>query len=189
MANETLKELRYNGQKVVAEVARRDALGKTINRNYLTTPLLIQEDKAIFTNNDTHTFTYNDVYTALKALDTRSYLSAYVTYRITFINLNDNYTPSISINGAVISRVPIALQGAEWNIIEVTMLNNGEIANFDSIVKIYGNDDRQNAYAVAVNIPQYSNSLTISMSGDTSASTYVAVNIEVIGALVRDAQY
>lgn len=36
MAQTTLSELTYNGQKVVVEVARRDALGRTINTTYKT---------------------------------------------------------------------------------------------------------------------------------------------------------
>ena len=36
MAQETLKELRYDGSKVIAEVARRDALGRTIDATYAT---------------------------------------------------------------------------------------------------------------------------------------------------------
>ena len=36
MAQETLKELRYDGSKVIAEVARRDALGRTIDATYKT---------------------------------------------------------------------------------------------------------------------------------------------------------
>lgn len=37
MAQTTLSELTYNGQKVVVEVARRDALGRKIDTTYLTT--------------------------------------------------------------------------------------------------------------------------------------------------------
>lgn len=36
MANETLKELKYNGNKVVTEVARRDAQGRVIHTTYPT---------------------------------------------------------------------------------------------------------------------------------------------------------
>lgn len=43
MANETLKELKYNGKKVISEVARRDALGRTINTTYATKSDIISE--------------------------------------------------------------------------------------------------------------------------------------------------
>lgn len=36
MAQETLAELKYNGKKVISEIARRDALGRTINTTYAT---------------------------------------------------------------------------------------------------------------------------------------------------------
>ena len=45
MAQETLKELKYNGKKVIAEVARRDALGRIIDTTYLTDVQLISEDE------------------------------------------------------------------------------------------------------------------------------------------------
>lgn len=35
MANETLKELKYDGKKIVAEVARRDAKGNVIDKTYI----------------------------------------------------------------------------------------------------------------------------------------------------------
>ena len=45
MAEETLKELKYNGSKVIAEVARRDDEGNKIPNTYLTDVQLISEDE------------------------------------------------------------------------------------------------------------------------------------------------
>lgn len=47
MARETLKELKYNGQKVIAEVARRDAAGRTISTTYALRSEIISERIAI----------------------------------------------------------------------------------------------------------------------------------------------
>ena len=45
MAQETLKELRYNGSKVIAECARRDEEGNRIASTYLTDVQVISEDE------------------------------------------------------------------------------------------------------------------------------------------------
>ena len=45
MAQETLKELKYNGSKVIAEVARRDGEGNRIASTYLTDVQVISEDE------------------------------------------------------------------------------------------------------------------------------------------------
>ena len=45
MAQETLKELRYDGSKVIAEVARRDGEGNKIPDTYLTNVQVISEDE------------------------------------------------------------------------------------------------------------------------------------------------
>lgn len=44
MANETLKELKYNGKKIVAEVARRDAKGNVIDKTYIKSTDSIDAD-------------------------------------------------------------------------------------------------------------------------------------------------
>ena len=45
MAQETLKELKYNGSKVIAECARRDDEGNKIASTYLTDVQIISEDE------------------------------------------------------------------------------------------------------------------------------------------------
>lgn len=47
MAQETLKELKYDGKKVIAEVARRDALGRTIDTTYATKSEISTGDSVI----------------------------------------------------------------------------------------------------------------------------------------------
>ena len=44
MANETLKELKYDGKKIVAEVARRDAKGNVIDKTYIKSTDSIDAD-------------------------------------------------------------------------------------------------------------------------------------------------
>lgn len=76
MAQETLKELKYNGSKVIAEVARRDDEGNRIVSTYLTDVQIISEDEinAAFET----VFGKNTTTTLKKILDARK--SAYCLF-------------------------------------------------------------------------------------------------------------
>ena len=85
MAEETLKELKYNGSKVIAEVARRDDEGNKIPSTYLTDVQLISEDEI-----DTafeSVFGKNTTTTLKKLLDaTKSAYSLFSNYEGTSVN-------------------------------------------------------------------------------------------------------
>ena len=56
MANETLKELQYDGKKIISEVARRDALGRTIDTTYATkNEIMLPPVKVCVTERDIQT--------------------------------------------------------------------------------------------------------------------------------------
>lgn len=145
MANETLKELKYHGKKIIVEVAKRDILGKEINRQYLPQELIpidFRAEVSISNPYESRTVSVNfsDLVNAANELyyGMLNTSESYTTHaHIIFQNLaTDGSYTTISING-----MSVFYASGDWHSIEVDIYENDTdlYPEIKALIKIYNN--------------------------------------------------
>ena len=173
MANETLEELRYNGKKVIAEVARRDILGKEIPKQYLPQELIPIDFRAeVLISNPYESRTVSANFSDLVNAANKLYygmLNTSESYtihaHIIFQNLaTDGSYTSIFING-----MSVFYASGDWYNIEVDIYENDTdlYPEIKALIKIYNN---QAIRTTVNNIPINSNTLQIKISTTHNSS-------------------
>lgn len=166
MANEVLKELKYNGKKVISEVARRDALGRTINITYATKDEIIFEKITINLSSTGETSLDITGYSQLWLEILGSYMSG-----ATAVNIG-KMSGSSKIK---ILNLPIAELNGMFHAMVCITINNSLI----NIVAYYNN---------ATTVPRVisdhstpSNTIYFEAPGITSSS-----NLDIIGFAIKE---
>lgn len=173
MADNTFKELKYDGHRVIVEVARRDISNREIPKQYLPheiIPIDFRSEISISGPYASHTVSANfsrlvdaanNLYTSM-ATTSESYM---VHTHIIFQNLAiDGSHTTIYVNGAM-----IFYASGDWSNIEVDIYpNNSEsYPVVNAFIKIYnGSTIRSSTNTVPIN----SNTLQIKVGTLTSAS-------------------
>lgn len=203
MAQETLKELKYDGKKVIAEVARRDALGRIIDATYKTesqintlistalngyaTQTWVQQQGYLTQHQDISgkldVSTFNSwtgttapaTYVAINGFKA-NYLDANnVAYKTEIPSLSGYVPTSRKVNGkALTSDITLAKADVELG----SVVNAGQTDNWGGTNDYFTAQGALNLYNELNNHKQ--NKLTaganISISGDTISCTYSYTN-------------
>lgn len=173
MADNTLKELRYDGHRVIVEIARRDISNKEIPKQYLPQELIpidFKSEVSVSGPYTSHTVSANfsrlvdaanNLYTST-ATTSESYM---VHTHMIFQNLAiDGSHTTIFVNGSM-----IFYASENWSSIEVDFCPKGTGLEsiVDAFIKIYYNNTIR---ATTNTMPMSSNTLQIKIGTSGSAS-------------------
>lgn len=133
MAKEAMKELQYDGKKVVVEVARRDALGNTIDATYATKTEMSKGDTD--TLSSAKSYTAGEITTEIAARkkgdsDTLASAKSYTDDEIAKIDHSKYVTIDTqqTISGTK-QFLPGTLRVMDTSATLVTIYNNGSMTN------------------------------------------------------------